>query len=268
MNPLLWTSTIGGVTVEVRSYATFVILAAVICCGIFVWLARRAGFRSSDTSLVLATCGGAFLLGARVIERLAVGSVSDPGAFLYVGGFSVLGGAACATAAGLAICRLRGLDPWQVADMAAPCVGVGIAVARVGCLLGGCCFGLPYSGFGAIAFPVGSPAWSWQTATGWIGPLSLALPVWPVEPVESIATLMLAGIALRIGSDAQFKTGSAAVFFAAGYLVARLALSFVRAPGGAGLGVLYLGWIAVAVGAATWLYLISEWRARHRRSSS
>jgi phosphatidylglycerol:prolipoprotein diacylglycerol transferase len=256
MHPVLWSSTIVGQPVEVQSYSAMILLAAIVCGVVFTALARRRGLTTRDVAGLIGATGLAFLGGARLVHVVATGGAPADLWMLGAGGFSVLGGALCAVVAGLATARARKIDPWATADAAAPAVGVGVAIARVGCTLGGCCFGLPYAGLGAIHFPMGSPAWAWQVAVGRIGPLSQALPVWPVEPAEALGVLALAALAWWLGRRANIVPGTAAIVFSAGYLCLRLSLSFVRAPGGPGIGLLFATWTALVVVAAGSLYLL------------
>src|SRR5262249_19222041 len=55
--------------------------------------------------------------------------------------------------------RKRGVSSWQLADIVAPSVALGLCIGRFGCLLNGCCFGnVACMQCPAIHFPVSSPA--------------------------------------------------------------------------------------------------------------
>jgi len=55
--------------------------------------------------------------------------------------------------------RKRGVSSWQLADIVAPSVALGLCIGRFGCLLNGCCFGnVACAQCPAIHFPVSSPA--------------------------------------------------------------------------------------------------------------
>ena len=70
---------------------------------------------------------------------------------LREGGLSFHGGLILGVAAGIWFCRRRQISPWRMADLVAPAVALGTAIARIGCLLNGCCYGY------VTELPVGLP---------------------------------------------------------------------------------------------------------------
>ena len=58
------------------------------------------------------------------------------------GGLSFHGGLLGGLLAGLLFAWRRGLSFWLLADMVAPGLALGYAIARLGCLLNGCCYGV------------------------------------------------------------------------------------------------------------------------------
>jgi phosphatidylglycerol:prolipoprotein diacylglycerol transferase len=54
---------------------------------------------------------------------------------------SVFGGLAGYVLGYFFILRRHNVDSWKMADVIAPCVALGLALGRIGCLLNGCCFG-------------------------------------------------------------------------------------------------------------------------------
>lgn len=81
--------------------------------------------------------------------------VADPLSIFRVweGGMSYFGGFGLAILAGLWLVRRRQLDAWRVADLAAPSVALGYAIARIGCFGAGCCYGAPTDLPWAVQFP-------------------------------------------------------------------------------------------------------------------
>ncbi len=59
------------------------------------------------------------------------------------GGLALHGGAVFAVATGVLYIHWRRLDFWRIADLFTPPVALFIALARVGCILTGCCYGKP-----------------------------------------------------------------------------------------------------------------------------
>lgn len=73
-------------------------------------------------------------------------------------GFSLWGGFFLGLPAGLFICRQVGLDTARVWAAAVPALGVALGLAKAGCFLAGCCYGLPTHLPWGVVFPEGSPA--------------------------------------------------------------------------------------------------------------
>jgi prolipoprotein diacylglyceryltransferase len=56
------------------------------------------------------------------------------------------------------VLRRQRITVWQMADIVAPCVALGLALGRVGCLLNGCCYGkVACPDCPAIHFPFSAP---------------------------------------------------------------------------------------------------------------
>ncbi|MDP2345886.1 MAG: prolipoprotein diacylglyceryl transferase [Deltaproteobacteria bacterium] len=100
-----------------------------------------------------------------------------------------------------------------VCDIAVPGILVGVVVGRLGCLLGGCCYGAPSELPWAIHFPLAH-------ATHGVG-------VHPVQLYD--AAVAVIGLALWLRFRRRLDDG--VLFFAlcAGYAVARFATELVRA---------------------------------------
>ena len=157
---------------EIPSYGVALTLA--FAAGI--WLARRRAIaRGIDEERVIDVCmlilvtsilGARMLWVATHIEqfRAPLGSWSDAlnpfrgGSYVGFAGLSVLGGVVLATLSALAFLRWKGMPVLRTADLLAPSVALGQGITRIGCLLNGCCFGLPCDSWFCLRFPSGSPA--------------------------------------------------------------------------------------------------------------
>lgn len=128
------------------------------------------------------------MLGAHVLTamtRIPAAIASGRPGLLLIGGMTAYGG----FLGGCFGCYLgmRGRDHWPVCDVAMPAIGFGTAMVRIGCLLGGCDYGLVTSRPWAVTFPVGSPAFEAHFSAGLLGPLSTeSLPVHPTQLYESL----------------------------------------------------------------------------------
>jgi phosphatidylglycerol:prolipoprotein diacylglycerol transferase len=99
-------------------------------------------------------------------------------------------------AAGLVLPLLR-LPFGRFADGLAPAVGVGIALARVGCFLHGCCYGQHCSLPWCVSLPADSSVLALQVEAGLVPPdASRSLPVHPLPLYFAAAGLGMTGFLL------------------------------------------------------------------------
>jgi phosphatidylglycerol:prolipoprotein diacylglycerol transferase len=177
---------------EIASYGTMVAMRA-----------RRNGVSPTvilDLSLVVIISG---LLGARLFFFVFDSWDSMAGKGLWVdlkqfinfpsGGLSFFGALALGIPAGIIflIIRLRRAEDvslWKVADISIPSIALGIAFARIGCYLNGCCFGKVCSPSFPLAqvFPKDSyPSQHWIHQHGW--PVTL----YPTQLISSFNAFVL-----------------------------------------------------------------------------
>jgi phosphatidylglycerol:prolipoprotein diacylglycerol transferase len=91
------------------------------------------------------------LIGAIIGARLAYVVteyryfITNPVEILKInsGGLAFHGGLIGGFLAGIWYTKSHRLETWKIADIVAPYVALGYAIVRVGCLLNGCCYGLP-----------------------------------------------------------------------------------------------------------------------------
>ncbi|MCB9598603.1 MAG: prolipoprotein diacylglyceryl transferase [Sandaracinaceae bacterium] len=144
---------VGGVSRPIGSYGVCVGLGILVAGA----LAARAAHRArADVGLTIATIAlvigfgfaGAWLTFAAV-ELVRTGTLDA----LWRGGGLVAFGAAPGAAVALWIARraLR-LDVVRGLELALPGVAAGHALGRIGCFLGGCCFGAPFEGPWAVVY--------------------------------------------------------------------------------------------------------------------
>ena len=183
----------------------------------------------------------------------------------------------------LAYCRVVGVPFRRFVDGLAPGSLLSIAVLRIGCFLGGCCFGdvagstavldtladarvhlqvqtlpalspegLPW----AVQFPAHSLAHRQHVALGLIAPDATAsLPVHAVQLYESAATLLL-GLWLWRSAPGAGLPGMLALIATTAYAALAFALQFLRADGALLLGplnatqLIYLAWLAAGLAVA------------------
>lgn len=102
-----------------------------------------------------------------------------------------------------------------------------VGFGRIGCLLAGCCFGMPTDLAWGVAYPAGSFAHHLHLDLGWIAPGGLSLAVHPVAAYESLA-LLLAAVFLPAVRRRVRDDRALALWTAAAYLLLRAALDPLR----------------------------------------
>jgi phosphatidylglycerol---prolipoprotein diacylglyceryl transferase len=203
MHPVLLTLHFGSTEVVLGSYSTFYALAWVVALALGTVIAWRRGLPWRRALLLYTVALVIGIVGARLLDVATNWGAyaEDPGLAYSLGfrGFSLYGGLVLAIAAGALLSRPLRLPLWRLADSAVPAMAAALVLMRTGCYLRGCCFGTVTSVPWGVAFPTGSPAWSYQLVSGQSGVLGftgLVRPVHPTQIYELIAALLLCGVAL------------------------------------------------------------------------
>jgi phosphatidylglycerol:prolipoprotein diacylglycerol transferase len=242
MHPVLATFSIAGQEVALRAYGTLYVLAWVSALALGTLVARKRGISWWRALLTFAAALGVGVVGARLLDialywdLYASGRVEAFG--LEFRGFSLYGGLILALVTAVVLASTFHLPLWRLADSAVPALVAGIVLMRVGCFLNGCCFGNTTSLPWGVTFPLGSPAWAQQVATGESGLLGftgLVLPVHPTQLYEMGAALAFGGLALWMMCSRdphgrpRFPDGLPFLVFALGFTLFRLGNTFLRA---------------------------------------
>lgn len=153
------------------------------------------------------------------------------GGFVFYGG--LFGGIA-----GLWIyVRAYRLPMLDFTDIYALAVPFGHAIGRVGCFFAGCCYGVPYDGFGCVVYQdvVG------QTPTG--------VPLLPIQLIEAGCLLLLFAVNGLIFVKCPGKRGLATGIYLIGYSLIRFCLEFLRgdAERGMWLGLSTAQWMSLGI---------------------
>lgn len=148
----------------VYGYGAMLFLAFIFCS----WLARRMCRREGideqlvpDLAIWLFIAG---ITGGRIVYLVQywhtfrdkpvwnVFKLWDGGLVLYG---ALIGGAIGYFAYDRVVLRKRNVSVWKMLDVVAPCICLGVALGRVGCLFTGCCYGnVACEGCPAIHFPL------------------------------------------------------------------------------------------------------------------
>ncbi|MCS6830011.1 MAG: prolipoprotein diacylglyceryl transferase [bacterium] len=132
---------------EVRSYGVMIVVGFALA----VWWSMRTAPRYGiDAQNVLDMVLGTALTGVLTSRLVFVllnwqGFAREPLRTLYFweGGLSFHGAVVGGGLAVAVMSRRRGIPFLQLADVLAPGVALAYAVGRIGCFLGGCCYGVP-----------------------------------------------------------------------------------------------------------------------------
>lgn len=218
MDPILTEFSLLGVTRPIGGYGLAVTLGILVSSAVAARAAHRA---QEDVGATIATIGyatmagfaGAFLLHA-IVEWARTG---DPLAILEQGGLVFYGAVPTAVAAVVIAGRAFGM-PWlKIIDLSVPGIAMGHALGRIGCFLGGCCFGAEWDGpWAAIAIhPLAASAHP-------------SVPRHPVQLYESMGLLVLAAIFTFVKPD-RVGDGGRALSYVALYAVLRFSMEQLRA---------------------------------------
>jgi len=228
--------TLLGQGYQIKSYSLMMWIAAFAVIIITLVNIRRSGLSIRSSLLPLALMTISVPIGARVLNVLINPSYYDryPERILAIdnSGFSLMGGLVLAAMVGWIISRLVGISPWRLGDNLAPGLGVGLILMRVGCLLNGCCFGLPTDLPWAISYPFGSLAHKHYLSIADQGSISLFALVsspglHPTQIYEMIGAI-LAVLASYMIMKRDYPDGSAILAAAGIFTLTRLINHFFR----------------------------------------
>ncbi len=217
MYPTLLRFELEGEKFIVPAYGTMLALALLIIV-VGGWIATtRSGIPKRPAFIYVLAVGLSLPLGSRVLFWLLRAEAGPQVLFsTQVGNLLLPGGLLAALGTGLVVCRWLGLNPWRMADLMTPAIGLGGAVLRVGCFLAGCCFGRPAAWPWAVVFPFGSPAHLHQVSERPDLLFSGPLPVHPTQLYElcaSLAVALIAVILLRRRAPHGVPMSAAAAWF-------------------------------------------------------
>lgn len=250
MHPLLFD--------QVRAYPVFLTLAIAAGAAAALYSARRQGVELRRFVPALAALAVGTLFGAKLYVVLEVGSVDRQSLFAFRDPGAVLG--FMITLGVLNRFERPGLSGPVLADLFAPSFGFGIAVARIGCFLNGCCAGsvstLPWS----VSFPARCPTWRAHVTHGLVGADSGAsLPVHPLQLYFGALALGTGLFLLWFGRHKRFE-GQVLLLFVALHGSGKFLFELLRFPPVPHVQLLSL---LLALASLTALVLKSGW-VRHR----
>lgn len=215
---------------RVSSYSFFLLVACIVMI-VGSFLRCRSHNKSLWDSLVISL--GMMLValvGARILHILTNISVYQKSPILMVSldahGLSLFGSIILVCCLGFLIGRNTHFPIWKYSDEMVPFIGIGIAIARIGCFLNGCCSGkvsnLPW----AVRFPLFSEAHLYQMSRGQTN-LITVLPVHPTQLYEAVGALISIFIATWVQKKKNFA-GVGILVFLASFSIVRLIIHYLR----------------------------------------
>ena len=238
MDPIFTIVRLGELERPIGNFGILLAVAMLVCAAVATRGAHRAGM---DAGSAIAACGfgaAGSLLGASalyyVVEAIRKGSITaafDSQGIVFYG--APLGG-------GLALyfaCKKLELPFWRFLDLAVVGVPMAHAMGRLGCFLGGCCFGKPYDGPWSVLYthslaPAANPS-----------VYRHAVPLYESSLLLFLAAFRLFWPKRRVGS------GETVGYYFAGYALIRLLTEAFRGDGvrGVWLGVSTSQWISAGM---------------------
>lgn len=189
MYPILYQSD----SIIVDSYSVFFLVAWVIGGIVFYREFRRLGWELEQMLFVMAGCIIGAVVGSYVFNVIFVGWEEIPNKIrlLDFAGKTILGGITGGFI-GVEITKKKIGYPHSTGDAFALAIPIGHAIGRIGCFLGGCCFGTECGLPWAVVYPEGSVAHLTQMVHGLIPETaSTSLAVHPTQIYEIIFNLGL-----------------------------------------------------------------------------
>ncbi|WP_313997569.1 prolipoprotein diacylglyceryl transferase [uncultured Paenibacillus sp.] len=206
----------------INTLGVSVALATLIAIWMMTRTARKEGIQPPDVMMdvaVLGVLGG--MIGARLWYVLFNWDyyVENPMEIfmIWMGGLAIQGGILGGTLIGIWIAKKKKLPVWQVADIVAPALILGMAIGRFSDFLTGDAYGIPSDSIFAVSYPPGTYVYNVFGST----------PVFPAPLFEAFGDLIILGILLFMKNRNPFR-GFLFLLMLALYSASRFTLEFWR----------------------------------------
>ncbi len=194
-----------------------ILLASVAAC----FLLKKAKIDHFDlaSSAVFALLGG--VIGAKLlfiaVSLRTIIELKLSFWALFQGGFVFYGGLIGGFAGLLLYSKIFKVKPLKIMDIYAVALPLGHACGRVGCYLGGCCYGMKYDG--PLSITYGEEVLNFGTPVG--------VPLFPVQLLESALLLVLFAVLMFVYFKAK-NWGVCTVSYLYAYSAIRFILEYFR----------------------------------------
>lgn len=129
-------------------------------------------------------------------------------------GWVVYGGIIGGVVGIMMMCRIKKLDFWQYIDITAPSMALAQGFGRIGCLLAGCCYGVPTDSVFAIVFHNSEFAPN-------------GVPLVPIQIISSALDFMNAIVLIYLDRR-KTREGQVMAFYLIFYSIGRFVLEYFR----------------------------------------
>ncbi len=145
----------------IGTYGACMALAFLVVVGLAIRKGRTLSILPEDILLTAACAVGCGLLCGKLLYIAVTYSASELLAWIHAGNFDFLKSGGIVFYGGLfggiggSILGAK-LAKWKIAELervSVPYIPLGHAIGRIGCMMAGCCYGIPYNGFGALHYP-------------------------------------------------------------------------------------------------------------------
>lgn len=213
-------------------YGPVFLIGFIIAYLIALKLAPKYGVGGEDLTFCTVYAGIGLLVGAKVMYFLSklpniimkfdvymeLFELDWMAALNYAfGGLVFYGGLIGAVLGGYRYCHHFKLPFVPYVDIYAPLIPMIHGFGRIGCFLGGCCYGIEYHGFGSVQFPYNE-----------FVPELDDVPRVPVQLLEAGMNFIFSGILFLLIKKKKFKPGQAMGVYLIYYTVARFLLEMLR----------------------------------------
>jgi phosphatidylglycerol:prolipoprotein diacylglycerol transferase len=217
VHPIVTEIDLVGVRRPIGGYGLAVAIGVFLTCGLIARIAHR---QRTDVGGTIATLGysafAAFVGSGLMFVIVEWARTGDPLAGIRTGGLVFYGAVPAAALASYLSARAFELPYLRMLDLSVPAIAAGHAIGRIGCLLGGCCFGAEWHGPLSITYtdplaPAAHPS----------------VPRHPTPLYESFGLLVLA-FAFALVPVKRVGTGLRVLTYGALYAVLRFAVETTR----------------------------------------
>jgi len=254
-----------GKSLPLHSYGLMAMLGFIAAMLVARWRAKRVGVsRDNVTDVALwALLGG--IVGSRIVYVIQNADyyfdTSRPGWSvldlfkIWEGGLVFYGGLIGACCCAFVVIRARKERLLAVLDVLAPSLALGHAFGRIGCLMRGCCYGVPVDpgAWYGVVFPEG--ALPYETRTG--PPIAQGTPLFPTQILSSLDLLAIF-VLLSVYFKHRRTEGEVIGLHLVLYSIHRFIVEFfrgdTRVPGGLSMAQ-WVSLVAFFVGLGLWVHV-------------